>query len=362
MGLLVLAITPIAAAQACSNDVVRNEIVAQPEGAAPDDDATTTADVSVDAAVTLDALSTLDAVCQVKTETLDAGADVDPPCRYTLPCGLADDTAFVVRGCGFYIVGIDDGGDSSLGCVIPEAYGCTNDVYVPPANGSMTFQCLDCLGGGGRRPNGLLAQEPGEARSAEADYFTRMAHAEAASVHAFARMHEELAHFGAPRDLLSAAKRAVADEERHARIMVRRAKALGGRPIAPRVRRQPRRALESIARENAVEGCIRETYGALVLRFQAANAADPTLRRTFAQIAADETRHAALSWELASWAEAKLSSRAQARVASARKRALRDLERTIHARVPHPLDARLGQPDNVRALALLEGLRASLAA
>ncbi len=43
----------------------------------------------------------------------------------------------------------------SLGCVIPEANGCTGGVYTPPANGSLTFECLDCFGGGGRRPVGL---------------------------------------------------------------------------------------------------------------------------------------------------------------------------------------------------------------
>ena len=44
------------------------------------------------------------------------------------------------------------------------------------------------------------------------------------------------------------------------------------------------------------------------------------MRRTFARIAADETRHAALSWAVARWAERRLDAAARARIAAARVR------------------------------------------
>ncbi|MDB4941179.1 MAG: putative lipoprotein [Labilithrix sp.] len=357
---LVLAAGPLAAAQACSDDVIVREIPAGPDGTVVPGEAAAQ-DALADSAA-YDGLPTLDAACQVVTETLDADADADPPCRYTLPCGLASDTAFVIRGCGFYLVQADDAGDSSLGCSIPEAYGCSDDVYTPPANGSVTFECIDCLGGAGRRPNGLLrAPEPGATPSALAAWFVRMAQDEAASVHAFARMHEELTFFAAPRGLVAEARRAVSDEQRHARAMGRHARSRGAIPTAPRVRAPRRRSLESMARENAVEGCVREAFGALVLRWQAEHAATPELRGTFLVIAADETRHAALSWELARWAEAQLPARAQARVASARRRALRDLRERLRERPGGEVDGVIGAPPSEVAQALLAGLERELA-
>ena len=128
----------------------------------------------------------------------------------------------------------------------------------------------------------------------------------------------------------------------------------------PRVRLQRARSLESLARENAVEGCVRETYGALLMCWQAQHAAEPELRRVFARIAADETRHAALSWEVAQWAEQQLDARARARVASARRRALRELAKLVESREPCAFDAAIGQPGRAAARALLQGLATQL--
>jgi len=60
-------------------------------------------------------------------------------------------------------------------------------------------------------------------------------------------------------------------------------------------------ALVDVALENAVEGCVRETYGALIATRQAEAASDPVVRRAMRKIAADETAHAALSWDVASF-------------------------------------------------------------
>ena len=359
-GALVLAVTPLAAAQACSDG--SNAVHPSRPDATTEDDASGDARAR-DALVEADdaTLSPLDATCQVHTEVLDAGPDVDPPCRYTLPCGLPDDTAFVIRGCGFYRAQAEDGGDASLGCSIPENDGCKNDAYSPPANGSLSFECVDCLGGGGRRPNGLRRPPALRARSGAAAYFARMAHDEAGSVHAFERLHEELLRLDAPAELAAAAARSTLDETRHARLMARRAQLLGARVPAARVRRQAVRSLESIARENATEGCIRETYGALLMHWQAAHASEPSLRALFAGIAADETRHAALSWQVAQWAERRLDEPARARVSSARRRALRALGKSVRARAARDFDRSIGQPRREAAVALLEGMIERLA-
>ncbi len=357
-GALVLAVTPLAVVQACSDPPILHLVKA------PD---ATLADVVVEADGDVDApddtsAPPLDSACQVVTEIIDAGIDVDQPCHYTLPCGIPPENAFVIRGCGLYRAQADELGDSSLGCEILEADGCKEDAYAPPANGSFSFRCADCLGGGGRRPNGLAAPAVVEApASAVAAYFALLAHDEAASVHAFARLHDELRAHGAPPELVAGAARSITDEARHARVMTRQARRRGARRVAaPRVRLQGARSLESLARENAVEGCVRETYGALLMCWQAQHAAEPELRRVFARIAADETRHAALSWEVAQWAEQQLDDRARARVASARRRALRTLANLVESREPCAFDTAIGQPGRAAACALLQGLATQL--
>jgi hypothetical protein len=58
------------------------------------------------------------------------------------------------------------------------------------------------------------------------------------------------------------------------------------------------RSLFEIALENAREGCVAETWAALVAHVQAQRAPTARARRQFRRIAADETRHAGLAWDL----------------------------------------------------------------
>ena len=365
-GALLLALTPAAAAQACSTS---SDAGAGPDATtdalASNEDATTATDAT-DATAEGDGNLRVVDRCTLVAETLDAGPDALPDadlaCRYTLPCGVPDSGSFVLRGCDFFLYTADpDASDAaSLGCVIPEESGCTGGVYTPPANGSLTFECLDCFGGGGRRPVGLRRARALRASDAMGEYFARMAHDEAASVHAFVRMQAELSRLGAPAALVTAAERSACDERRHARMMARRARAAGARASVARVRRGSPRKLEAVARENAVEGCVQETFGALLMRWQATHAADPSLRRLFARVAADETRHAALSWEVARWAEQRLDAPARARVLAARSRAVHSLRKKLTSRVEVASRSVVGQPRRDEALALLEGMIASL--
>ena len=91
------------------------------------------------------------------------------------------------------------------------------------------------------------------------DFLASSAYLEAASVHAFRWMAEEIEAHGLGAELAAWARRAAKEEARHARMMTSLARTLG-HPTIPKVEKPaPRlRSLETIALENAVEGCVRE--------------------------------------------------------------------------------------------------------
>ncbi|WP_437663413.1 ferritin-like domain-containing protein [Sorangium sp. So ce1182] len=176
----------------------------------------------------------------------------------------------------------------------------------------------------GRRPVGLVPREAGGATVVGA-WFANVAQLEAASVRAFEVLRRELAHHGAPPSLVGQASAARRDEVRHARVMGAVAARYGGRWRAPEVTPQPLRSLEELAVENAAEGCVRETFGALLGMWQARFAADRAVRRAMRAVARDETRHAQLAWEIDRWARARLSQAARRRAEEARRSALDEL-------------------------------------
>lgn len=114
------------------------------------------------------------------------------------------------------------------------------------------------------------------------------------------------------------------------------ARTISAAATAYRSVRAPRsRSLFHIARENAVEGCVRETYGAVVGMWKAGHVAGPGIARLLQRIARDEINHATLSWDIADWLAPRLSLRqirsllrAQAGVLAALQRRLR-LRRTL---------------------------------
>jgi hypothetical protein len=107
--------------------------------------------------------------------------------------------------------------------------------------------------------------------------------------------------------------------------MARLARRHGGRYVRPRVAEVAARSLETIAEENAVEGCARETFGALLATWQAAHVDDRELADTLSEIASDETRHAALSWAIARWSLTQLDASACARMDAAWSEALAEV-------------------------------------
>lgn len=172
----------------------------------------------------------------------------------------------------------------------------------------------------GRRPAGLGEPVTCDASSA-GSYFAEIAHLEAASVTAFRILRDELRAQGAPKPLVRAAGRAARDEIRHARATAALARRFGATPRLPTVEPRKARSLEAMAIENAVEGCVRETYGALLATRQAGHAKDPVVRAAMQRIARDETRHASLSWRVDRWLDTRLHPAAKRNVAHAKQAA-----------------------------------------
>jgi len=212
----------------------------------------------------------------------------------------------------------------------------------------------------GRRPAGLVAARRSRTRSPVGAYFAEMARMEAASVEAFRILGRELMAHRAPERLRRAARRAAADEILHARIARLLARRFGARPAAVRVEAPAVRSLFEIALENAVEGCVHETYAALEASWQATAATDPIVREAMKVIAPDETRHGALAWRVAAWIEPRLSRADRTRVRLARASAAEGLRKRL-AREPLPDLVRVaGLPAQERATALVSSLRGSL--
>ena len=177
----------------------------------------------------------------------------------------------------------------------------------------------------GRRPSGLASPDHLPARSAAGAWLAQAAWLEAASVYAFLHLANELSAHGAPRALVKLALAAAQDEVRHTAMMTTLARRYGGEPPPVDVNLPGPRSLEELAIENAAEGCVRETWGAVIALWQAHVARDPLVRETFAQIAKDEARHAALAMAVDEWVRPLLDDAARARVDAAREQAAREL-------------------------------------
>jgi hypothetical protein len=201
-----------------------------------------------------------------------------------------------------------DGGSATYKCPTPSApLTVTCD---PPA-------CLGRLTEGFVTPN--YASNLG-------DRFAAMAYLEAVSVHAFDRLERELHAHGASAAMLRDARRARRDEQRHTAMMTRLARRHGGEarlPNAPQA--SPTRSLFEIALENAVEGCVRETYGAVVGLIEGETSSEASFRKVMRAVATDECRHAELAWAVHAWAMPQLSEVEARRVQAAMRVAIAEI-------------------------------------
>jgi hypothetical protein len=204
----------------------------------------------------------------------------------------------------------------------------------------------------GRRPQGLMAMESEAGGSTIGRFFARAAALEAASVPAFAALACELRALGAPDALQHKVRRAIDDEFDHCARMTALAERFGEKPRTPVVRDMPLRDGFALALDNTVEGCVRESFGALIATYQAAHARDAEVAEAFSRIGQDETRHASLAWQLQAWLEVELTGAQRAFVRAAQRRALAALEREFAIEHERALRELAGLPDRRAALSL----------
>ena len=164
--------------------------------------------------------------------------------------------------------------------------------WMPGGGPPYTVACGMCPTTG-RRPEGLrVARRARRGTPVLGDFFAQTSCLEAASVHAFERLALDLRARGAPDGLVRLARSSARDEVRHARVTAKLARRFGAEARPPRGLVSRSMTLEELVRQNAVEGCVRETFGALVALWQSTHAHDAGVRRAMAGIAADEARHA----------------------------------------------------------------------
>lgn len=205
-----------------------------------------------------------------------------------------------------------------------------------------------------------VAREDVESGSV-AELFMESAYLEAASVVAFERLADELTILGAPSELVARARRSRDDETRHAEVMDGFVRRLGRTPRALEIAEMQPRSVFAMALENAIEGCIRETFGALVAHYQANAAESVEVRDAMRRIAEDETSHASLSWDVAAWLEPRLSDAEREQLHAARLDALRELSVSLKREPSHELQAAAGLPGSREAEQLLAALAHTLA-
>lgn len=252
-----------------------------------------------------------------------------------------------------------------VSCTIDSA-GKGQCLYVVaiPACGGGSAGCSSGPGCGaiyGRPVSGLSAPQLPAELDAIGCYLANAAYLEEASVAAFQILEAELRAHGAPAELLAKARRAASQEAVHAQLMGGLAQRHGSPvPVPPPIPERAPRELAAMALENAIEGCIHETWSALIATWQAEHAPERALRELFARIAQDETEHAALAWEVAAWAEPLLSASEQQLLRQDQQQALARLKSPALPAFPAELQPLFGLPDAAAQQALAAGLIAAL--
>lgn len=244
--------------------------------------------------------------------------------------------------CGYRSVPQDDclrycieGGEESDGGAIAKMDKLGGEPYCQVHRLEQDVYVLECgvqLPGGRREGgyDGERASVRDGAVTSLARFFGRLAQLETLSIRAFGTLAGELAHHDAPIELVEAARAARLEETRHARTTWRLAKRFGARPVrlAPSPVVESRSLLE-LAIDNAREGCVRETFGAVAAAYQARAASDDEIREAFSEIARDEAEHAALAWRIHAFCAARLDAAERRQLDSALRTAFDELRDEI---------------------------------
>jgi hypothetical protein len=204
----------------------------------------------------------------------------------------------------------------------------------------------------GRRPlAGLALDEPRAIDGELGACLAELAYLEAASIVAFSELATQLERLVAPAELIDRCRAAAVDERRHADLLAALSRRHGGEPREPLVQPRDAPSLLALARHNAVEGCVLESFAALIACVRAATADDADLRAAYRGIAEDELRHGQLAWDIDAWVLARLHARARARVLAARSLALAELPARARSLASPPLALQRLEPEMAARLA-----------
>jgi hypothetical protein len=211
----------------------------------------------------------------------------------------------------------------------------------------------------GRRPEGLHELTTSNQSSLGA-FLACAAWEEAASVPAFHLLARDLMHLEAPAPLIERALASAEDEVRHAEQMASLAERFGAQAETSYITTPRPKPLLDLAIENMREGCINETFAALLALYQAENAADPMIAEVMQRIAHDEAQHAMLAWEIHEWALPRLSEKERKQLQETQQHALQLLSGG-QSYLSNDDATRLGWPNPVMLASLASALRAELA-
>ena len=219
---------------------------------------------------------------------------------------------------------------------------------------AISYRCGAC--GIGRVPGDTAPCPEGETVG---ERLARQAYYEAASVIAFDRLTAARESAHAPPALVERARAAAKDEARHASLFAALAARHGATPLSLAYRAATPSRFDP-ALENATEGCVRETFGAVVTLHQATYAESAEVRAAFAAIAEDEAEHAGLRGELRTWFDTQLTVAERARVHRAHGEAVAVARRDVAA-APDAAGRALGLPPADRASKMLDALMDAMA-
>lgn len=248
---------------------------------------------------------------------------------YPLGAALLAGSCVPVGGpCGKHVVIVPGLADGGVDCSACGAGSALIDCYPTTVNSGPAIACdvEQYCPGTGRRPASLVEGPPRALSRSAGACFAEGARLEAASVLAFRVLAGELEAHGAPAYLVRCCRRAAIEEIGHARMnaaLARRYGAVAERPVYSDI--PPVRTLEEIATENAGEGCVRETFGAVMGLWESTQERDPVVAAASSVITREELGHAELGWTIAQWTSTQLPRSARARVEEARSVAARSL-------------------------------------
>lgn len=278
---------------------------------------------------------------------------------YSIACGRVDQGGAKKTGSSFEVIG-------TTGFACGPGTALTRVYLNVSADGEVTEKRKEVIQYGdpncaiGRRPPGLETDGAVSCDEAVGRFFAEAAHLEAASVPAFERLFEELRALGAPMELCEGALHAAVEEIDHTRRTARLAQRFGAEPRVPVIEARPLRTRFELALDNAVEGCVRESFGALVAHHQATHASDEQVLEVMLAIAEDETRHAEFSWATHEWLWSGLDDAERAAVRAAQREAIAALRQQLAAPVSPTVNTVAGLPLPHQALALFDAVACEL--